>query len=182
MEQIEDILKSKEMGVLKKVEKKRKFVKIDGMDQANNAGSKHSGGCSLFICEGLSAKTYVVSGIDTGVYGKQGRDWFGVLPVTGKVLNVRNATPTSIAANKVIVSFIQALGLQHGLDYTEEKNFKTLNYGRLILIADADCRRGTYRIVTDKFGTLIISISIGTWGVVYNKYENPNCSYFPPPL
>ena len=138
MEQIEDILKSKEMGVLKKVEKKRKFVKIDGMDQANNAGSKHSGDCSLFICEGLSAKTYVVSGIDTGVYGKQGRDWFGVLPVTGKVLNVRNATPTSIAANKVIVSFIQALGLQHGLDYTEEKNFKTLNYGRLILIADAD--------------------------------------------
>ena len=73
-----------------------------------------------------------------GVYGKQGRDWFGVLPVTGKVLNVRNATPTSIAANKVIVSFIQALALQHGLDYTEEKNFKTLNYGRLILIADAD--------------------------------------------
>ena len=139
MEKIEDILKSKELGVLRKVEKKKKFIKIDGMDQANNAGSKQSGDCSLFICEGLSAKTYVVAGIDTGVYGRQGRDWFGVLPVTGKVLNVRNATPTTIAANKVIVSFIQALGLQHGLDYTEDKNFKTLNYGRIILIADADC-------------------------------------------
>ena len=138
MQSIEDILKSKEMGVLKKVEKKKKFIKIDGMDQANNAGSKQSSDCALFICEGLSAKTYVVSGIDTGVYDKQGRDWFGVLPITGKVLNVRNATPTSIASNKVIVSFIQALGLQHGIDYTEEKNFKSLNYGKVILIADAD--------------------------------------------
>ena len=92
----------------------------------------------MFICEGLSAKTYVVAGIDTGVYDKKGRDWFGVLPVTGKVLNVRNATPASIVANKVIVSFIQAIGLHHDVDYTKEENFKTLRYGRLILATDAD--------------------------------------------
>jgi DNA topoisomerase-2 len=139
MDNIEDIIRSKEMLVLKKAEKgKKKNVKVDGLDPANNAGGKYSSDCSLFVCEGLSAKTYVVAGIDTGVYGKRGRDWFGVLPVTGKVLNVRNATATSIAANKVIVSFIQTTGLKHGVDYTVDENFKTLSYGKVIIVADAD--------------------------------------------
>ena len=138
MDRIEDIIRAKEMVVLRKAERKKKNVKIDGLDPANNAGGKYGRQCSLFICEGLSAKTYVVAGIETGVYGKTGRDWFGVLPVTGKVLNVRNSTPTSIAANKVIVSLIQTLGLSHGLDYRLEKNFKTLRYGRVIVVADAD--------------------------------------------
>jgi len=140
MDNIEDIIRSKEMLVLKKAEKgKKKNVKVEGLDPANNAGGKYSSDCSLFVCEGLSAKTYVVAGIDTGVYGKKGRDWFGVLPVTGKLLNVRNATPTSIADNKVIVSFIQTTGLRHGVDYTIEENFKTLSYGKVIVVADADC-------------------------------------------
>lgn len=138
MDRIEDVIRAKEMVVLRKAERKKKNVKIDGLDPANNAGGKYGRQCSLFICEGLSAKTYVVAGIETGVYGKTGRDWFGVLPVTGKVLNVRNSTPTSIAANKVIVSLIQTLGLSHGLDYRLEKNFKTLRYGRVIVVADAD--------------------------------------------
>ena len=137
-EKIEEIIRNKEMIVLKKVERKKKTVKVDGLDPANNAGGKFSSDCSLFVCEGLSAKTYVVAGIDTGVYGKSGRDWFGILPVTGKLLNVRNATPTSIAANKVIVSFIQATGLRHGIDYTVQSNFKTLHYGKVIIVADAD--------------------------------------------
>ena len=138
MDRIEDIIRAKEMVVLRKAERKKKNIKIDGLDPANNAGGTQSRQCSLFICEGLSAKTYVVAGIETGVYGKSGRDWFGVLPVTGKVLNVRNATPTSIAANKVIVSLIQTLGLSHGLNYRIEKNYKTLHYGRVIVVADAD--------------------------------------------
>ena len=139
MDNIEDIIRSKEMMVLKKAERgKKKYVKIEGLDPANNAGGKLAGDCSLFVCEGLSAKTYVVAGIDSGVYGKRGRDWFGILPVTGKVLNVRNATATSIAANKVIVSFIQTTGLRHGVDYTIDENFKTLSYGKVIIVADAD--------------------------------------------
>lgn len=139
MESIEDIIRSKEMLALKKTEKgKKKYIKIDGLDSANNANTKHSRDCTLFICEGLSAKTYVVAGIETGIYGKSGRDWFGVLPVTGKVLNVRNATTSSIAANKVIVSFIQTLGLKHDCDYTVEENFKTLSYGKVVVVADAD--------------------------------------------
>ena len=139
MDSIEDIIRSKEMMVLKKAERgKKKNVKVEGLDPANNAGGKYSSECCLFICEGLSAKTYVVAGINTGVYGKQGRDWLGILAISGKVLNCRNAAPTSIAANKVVMSFIQTTGLRYDVDYTNEDNFKTLSYGKVVLIADSD--------------------------------------------
>lgn len=136
---IEDIIRGKEMVALKKSEGKRRTVAtVPGLDNANNAGGKHSSDCSLFICEGLSAKTYVVAGINIGVYGKKGRNWNGILPLTGKILNVRNATTTSIAGNKVITSIIQTLGLKHGVDYTKETNYSSLNYGRVICISDED--------------------------------------------
>jgi DNA topoisomerase-2 len=135
---IEELMKSKEMGVLKHTENLSKKIKIDGLDPANKAGTKYSKYCSLFICEGLSAKTYVVAGIEKGVYDKKGRDWFGVLPVTGKLLNVLNSTPMAIANNKVISRLINTIGLKHGVDYTNDNYFEKLKYGRIILIADAD--------------------------------------------
>ena len=136
---IEDMLKAKEMVVLKKTEKKKKgYVKIEGYDPANNAGGKNSNECGLILCEGLSAKTYAVAGIKKGIDGKSGRDWWGILPLSGKLLNCRNAAPTMIAKNKVITDLIQSLGVKVDTDYTDEKNFKTLNYGKVILLTDAD--------------------------------------------
>ena len=139
IESIEDIIRSKEMLVLKKSEKGRKMVKIDGFDPANNAGGKHSNECTLIVCEGLSAKTYAVAGIEQGVYGKSGRDWYGILPLTGKILNVRNAAPTAIAGNKVVTNLVQALGVRHGVDYNIDENYNSLNYGRIMIMTDADC-------------------------------------------
>jgi DNA topoisomerase-2 len=139
IEDIEDMLKAKEMVVLKKSEKKKKgYVKIEGYDPANNAGGKNSHECGLILCEGLSAKTYAVAGIKKGIDEKSGRDWWGILPLSGKLLNCRNAAPTIIAKNKVITDLIQALGVKVETDYTDEKNFKTLNYGKVILLTDAD--------------------------------------------
>ena len=136
---LQDIIKSKEMIVLKKSEKKKKgYVKIDGLDPANLSGTKHSHLCSLILCEGLSAKTYAVAGLDKGVYDKTGRDYFGVLSLTGKVLNCRNSNLPTISKNKVITNLIQALGLQFGVDYTDDENYKTLSYGKIILLTDAD--------------------------------------------
>jgi DNA topoisomerase-2 len=136
--QIEDIIRGKEMVVLKKAERKNKFVKIEGLDPANNEGTKYSSECTLILCEGLSAKTYAVAGIQKGVYGKTGRDWFGIYPLRGKVLNVRNSAPATIAKNAVISDLIKALGVKHGLDYTIEKNFNTLRYGKILIMTDAD--------------------------------------------
>jgi DNA topoisomerase-2 len=139
MSDIEDILKSKEMITLKKSEKKKKgYVKIEGYDPANLCGTKKSSECCLILCEGLSAKTYAVAGIQKGVYDKKGRDYMGILSLTGKCLNVRNSNATTIAKNKVITNLIQALGLQYNLDYKDEKTFESLNYGRVILLTDSD--------------------------------------------
>lgn len=138
IDNIEDIIRAKEMVVLKKAERVTKKTKIEGYDRANKSGTKDSKNCALFITEGLSAKTYVVAGIKEGVYGRAGRDWNGVLPVRGKLLNVRDKTATTIADNKVICNLIHALGLKHGLNYTQDDNFHKLNYGRLIVVADAD--------------------------------------------
>jgi DNA gyrase/topoisomerase IV subunit B len=88
MSKIEDIIRMKELGVLKKAEGKKKgFTKVEGLDPANNAGTKFSKDCSLILTEGLSAKTFAVKGIESGVFGKTGRDWFGIMALRGKCIS-----------------------------------------------------------------------------------------------
>lgn len=137
---IEEIKRSKEMGSLKKLERKKKnFVKIDGLDPANNEGGKNAHECTLILVEGLSAKTYAVQGIEVGAFGKTGRDFFGIYALRGKLLNTRNAKTASIAKNAVISDIIKSLGIRTEVDYNQENEFKTLRYGRIMIITDADC-------------------------------------------
>lgn len=137
---IDDIKRSKEMVALKKIERgKKKFIKIQGLDPANNEGGPLSDQCTLILVEGLSAKTYAVQGIEVGAFNRTGRDFFGIYPLRGKLLNVRNAEISSIAKNNVISDIVKALGVRHNVDYTIDKNYKTLRYGRVMIITDADC-------------------------------------------
>lgn len=139
---IEKMIKAKEMQSLEKTERKRGFKSIEGFDPANKAGSKHSMDCTLILCEGLSAKTFAVSGIKEGVdFGKgirKGRDWYGINPLRGKCLNTRTANIKTITSNKEISNLIQILGLSFGMDYTLDENFKTLRYGSVLLLTDSD--------------------------------------------
>jgi len=137
---IENMLKAKEMVALKTTEKKtRTFRAIKGYDPANNNGKKGKWkDCSLILCEGLSAKTFAVKGIQEGFNGKKGRDWYGIFALKGKGLNVRNASKEAISKNKEIVDMIQILNLRFGVDYSNDENFETLNYGRVIILADSD--------------------------------------------
>lgn len=139
MDNIEEIIKGKEMVVLKKVERKR-GQKVDNEDyeRANNEGGKYASECTLIFCEGLSAKTCAVAGIQKGAYGKSGRDWFGIYPLTGKFLNVREKEATLISKNKVVTEIIQVLNLKYDVDYTLEENFKKLRYGKIMIMTDAD--------------------------------------------
>ena len=138
-DKINDIIHSKELLVMKKSESKKKGYKaIEGYDPANEAGGKNSSECTLALCEGLSAKTFAVKGTDSMLFGKTGRDWFGIYPLRGKILNVRKSNPKAIAENKVITDIIQALNLRYGIDYTLDENFSQLNYGRLLILTDAD--------------------------------------------
>lgn len=139
IEQIEDSMRLKEMVVLKKAErKKRGYTKVEGLDPANLEGSKKGRECTLILVEGLSAKSYIESGIQKGFFGKAGRDYFGILALSGKILNTRNAKPSSIADNKVVGNIIKAVGLEHGLDYTLGENYNKLRYGRVAIVADQD--------------------------------------------
>ena len=136
---IDDIRRSKEITVLKKLERKKKnFIKIDGLDPANNEGEKLGRECTLILVEGLAAKTYAVKGIEVGAFGKKGRDWFGIYALRGKIINVRNAKTSSISNNNVVADIIKSLGAQLNVNYTDDDVFKTLRYGKILIITDAD--------------------------------------------
>jgi len=139
MDTIQETIRQKEMVVLKKAERKRRVHEyVEGLDPANNEGGAKGRQCTLILVEGLSAKSYAVTGIQEGAFGKSGRDWFGVIALRGKLLNCRNATPLAISKNKVVVGIIKALGLEYGVDYTNDQNYNKLRYGRVLVITDAD--------------------------------------------
>jgi DNA topoisomerase II len=138
MERLEDMIRSKELLVLKKVERKGKYTKIESLDSANEEGGPKSFECNLILVEGLSAKTYVSYGIGHGIFGKEGRNWNGIYALRGKCLNTRNSAPASIAKNNVISDIIKAIGLKTGVDYTDDSNYKKLRYGRVVSVTDAD--------------------------------------------
>lgn len=56
------------------------------------SGGKNSIGCTLILTEGDSAKTLAVSGL-----GVVGRDRYGVFPLRGKMLNVREASHKQVS-------------------------------------------------------------------------------------
>jgi len=60
---------------------------IPKLEDANDAGTKNSIECTLILTEGDSAKTLAVAGL-----GVVGRDRYGVFPLRGKLLNVREAS------------------------------------------------------------------------------------------
>ena len=66
---------------------KNRLTGIPKLDDASNAGGSKSVNCSLILTEGDSAKTLATSGLSV-----VGRDNFGVFPLRGKLLNVREAT------------------------------------------------------------------------------------------
>lgn len=134
-EALKGLMLSKEKKqVTKAIAASARHPVIDGYDRANNAGGAKGKDCTLIVCEGLSAKTFAVDGISKGLGGKKGRDWFGIYPLRGKLLNTRNATPTAIKNSAVITNLMKIIGL----DYGNPDKLEKLNYGRLCIITDAD--------------------------------------------
>lgn len=128
------MLTKEKKQVTKAIAASCKHPVIDGYDKANNAGDAKGKDCTLIVCEGLSAKTFAVDGISKGFNGRKGRDWFGIYPLRGKMLNTRNATPTSIKNNTVVTNLMKIIGL----DYGNPDKLNKLNYGSLCIITDAD--------------------------------------------
>ncbi|CAI2201204.1 16569_t:CDS:1, partial [Funneliformis geosporum] len=60
-----------------------------------------------------SAKTLAVAGLS-----EVGRDNYGIFPLRGKLLNVRECTHSQIMYNTEIQQIKQILGLKQGKEYT----------------------------------------------------------------
>ena len=124
--------KFKEMKELAKTDgtRKSKITGIPKLDDANKAGTTHSGKCTLIVTEGDSAKTLAVAGLSI-----VGRDHYGVFPLRGKCKNVRDVSVAQLTSNQEFNDLKKILGLQQGKEYT---SVSELRYGRLMIMTDAD--------------------------------------------
>ena len=103
-----DQAKMKEMSKMARTMgggKKTRLLGIKKLEDANDAGTKNAESCTLIITEGDSAKALAMAGIEI-----VGRDKFGVFPLRGKMLNVREASVKSILANEEIQNLVKILG------------------------------------------------------------------------
>lgn len=118
---------------LKKTDgKKTTRVDVDKYKPAQKAGTKDAEKCRLIITEGDSAQTFALRGLEI-----IGNLYYGVFPIRGKMLNVRNATQKEIANNKEICNIKQILGIKQNEVYTAE-TIKKLNYGGILILTDQD--------------------------------------------
>jgi len=112
--------------------KKLKLTGISKLDDANHAGGAKSPDCTLILTEGDSAKSLAMSGLSV-----IGRDYYGVFPLKGKLLNVRDNGERIVVKNEEIKNIVEIMGLKFGTKYDAD-NIKTLRYGHLMIMADQD--------------------------------------------
>jgi DNA topoisomerase-2 len=110
--------------------KKTTHVNVPKLQDAIKAGGAQSKLCSLVITEGDSAMAFAKAGL-----AALGHDLFGVWPLKGKMLNVREATSKQLMENVEIKNLKTILGLRSG--ETHDHGYG-LRYGRLIVLADSD--------------------------------------------
>lgn len=116
-------------AVRNKTQKKDKVLKFDS--KLADCYSKNRKKCEIYITEGDSASGNLKSARDN--------EFVAVLPIRGKILNVRKASLDKIQKNAEIMTMIDAFGLSIDpktmkLTYHPED----LRYGKIIIESDAD--------------------------------------------
>lgn len=134
--QLKQVVSLSNQKILSKLDgsKKSKIKNLPKLEDANFAGTKKSLDCVLILTEGDSAKATAISGISAI---QNGRNYWGVYPLRGKLLNVREASTTQINANQEITDIKKILGLKSGTQYNKD-NISELRYGAVMIMTDAD--------------------------------------------
>jgi DNA topoisomerase-2 len=132
LEEAKYLLEAKTMREAKKTDgKKRSTLRgITKLEDALFAGTNKSNECTLILTEGDSAATSAISGLK-----EVGRERWGVFPLRGKLLNVRDITIQKFNANEELTAIKKILGLEQGKQY---KDLSELRYGRVMIMADQD--------------------------------------------
>ena len=111
--------------------KKERLFDIPKLEDANWAGKRDTAHkCTLILTEGDSAKALAMAGIQI-----VGRNQYGVFPLKGKVMNVRDASTTQILQNQELQNLIKIMGLYMGKVYTDVSD---LRYGSIMIMTDQD--------------------------------------------
>jgi len=110
--------------------KQSRITGIPKLDDAISAGTKDSAKCTLILTEGDSAKAMALSGLS-----QEQRKFFGVYPLKGKVLNVKDTSDAQVEQTKEIAELKKILGLTSGKKYTDVKD---LRYGSIMIMTDQD--------------------------------------------
>ena len=117
--------------ILKKSDgSKRSRMDNPKLTDANKAGTREGEHCTLILTEGDSAKGLAMTGRSV-----VSPDLFGVFPLRGKLLNVRDASIDQISKNAEIQNIKNILGLKHKQVYTDCKNMR---YGHIMIMTDQD--------------------------------------------
>ncbi|KAH7821716.1 TOP2, topoisomerase IIA [Monocercomonoides exilis] len=133
LEQMLQLAQKQADSKLKKGTDGKKTIRVRGipkLEDANMAGTRNARNCTLILTEGDSAKSLAVAGL-----GVIGRDNYGVFPLRGKVINVRDATASQLSQNAEFTNIKKIMGLQQGKHYDD---IKDLRYGHLMIMADQD--------------------------------------------
>lgn len=110
--------------------KQSRITGIPKLDDAVYAGTKDSAKCTLILTEGDSAKAMALSGLS-----QEQRKYYGVYPLKGKVLNVKEKSDAKVEQTQEIAELKKILGLQSGKKYTD---VSSLRYGSVLIMTDQD--------------------------------------------
>jgi DNA topoisomerase-2 len=151
---VDSVVSRQQIDLLRKsranANKRGKLLNIPKLDDAHWAGSsdpKKVKQTTLILTEGDSAKALVLSSLSI-----LGRDRYGVFPLKGKLLNVRDASLKQVMENAEIQNILAIVGLEIGAKYhlaggggaadgstsPARAPSKPLRYGRIMLMTDQD--------------------------------------------
>ena len=130
MERVLEWIRYRQESMLMDEVTRRQVRGIAKLDEALLAGGPRAHECTLILTEGDSAKTFAVSGLAV-----VGRERYGVFPLKGKLLNVREASRNQVAKNEELkhVAAILGLSLKPGQQRIDRG---ALRYGRLMIMTD----------------------------------------------
>jgi DNA topoisomerase-2 len=132
LEEAQSILDAKAAKDAKKTDgSKRKTLRgLPKLEDALWAGTAKSPEATLILTEGDSAAASAIAGLAV-----VGRERWGVFPLRGKMLNVKDISQEKFNKNEELTAIKKILGLEQGKVYTATTS---LRYGRVMIMTDQD--------------------------------------------